>query len=157
MKKLFLFLVLCFIFFQCFDGFADSYNSNNSSYLFSVHAKNGYIKKGKLFLNNVGPSVTYFSDRPQRIAGHMDTDKFLMTWRDRSLRSPNIIISFKDNGVYADMTLEVGDPLYDGNDISFHILGLLESDVPVLYNKKLKFNYPEVFIDGDGCWVMGGC
>jgi hypothetical protein len=138
----------------------DLNNKSEATYLFVMHSKDGYIKGDELFLNNVFQNTVYFSDRPYRIAGHMDTEKFLSTWGEGgddafNKNFPNIVISFKKDGKYVDMTLEVSNPAFDGDDVTFKIDNVLESDVKVEDGKKIKFKYPSLFIDGHGCWVFG--
>lgn len=57
---------------------------------------------GTLTLNGVTASTLYFSDRPQRVVGHMATTDFVDLWGegDNSFESdpPNAVLSFLDPG-----------------------------------------------------------
>lgn len=132
---------------------------SQATYLFVMHATAGYIKNDTLFLNNAGPSILYFSDRPYRVAGHMDTTKFLEIWNTGkdsfNDNPPNIVISFKKDGKPVDITLEISEPQFNGSDLSFKINKILTEDKTIKAGKKLKFKHPSLFIDGQGCWVFG--
>jgi hypothetical protein len=131
---------------------------SKATYLFVIHAADGYIKGDTLFLNNAGPSTLYFSDRPYRLAGHLETDMFLSAWKNGKdsfdANPPNVVISFNRNGKPVDITLEVAAPKFNGSDITFKIIKILQEDETIKAGKKLKFKHPSLFIDG-GCWVFG--
>jgi hypothetical protein len=135
-------------------------DSANATYLFVMHSENGYLKDSELFLGNVGPNTLYFSDRPYRIAGHMETKKFLNTWGYDTEESfdnvpPNVVISFKKGDKFVDMTVEISTPELDGSDVIFNVKRILESDVEIKAGEKVRFQNPGLFIDGYGCWVFG--
>ena len=56
----------------------------------------------KLTLQGITPSTLYFSDRPQRIVGHMATTDFVDLWAtgDNSFETdpPNAVLSFLEPG-----------------------------------------------------------
>jgi len=54
-------------------------DSKNNSYLFVISGTSGSLDGDKLTLNGV-PNVLYFSDRPNRIAGHMSLSEFIEMW-----------------------------------------------------------------------------
>jgi len=54
-------------------------DSKNPGYLFVISETSGLLDGDTLTLNGV-PNVIYFSDRPNRIAGHMSVSKFLEWW-----------------------------------------------------------------------------
>ncbi len=49
-------------------------------YLFVQNAKEAHLADGVLTLKGVNPSTLYFSDRPDRIVGHVTTRKFVGHW-----------------------------------------------------------------------------
>ncbi|MGA7904969.1 MAG: hypothetical protein WCA06_20250, partial [Terrimicrobiaceae bacterium] len=49
-------------------------------FLFVQTAKGFSHEKGRITLRNVNPLTISFSDRPDRIAGHMPTSKFIPMW-----------------------------------------------------------------------------
>ena len=54
-------------------------DSKNTSYLFVISGTSGSLKGDTLTLNGV-PNVIYFSDRPDRVAGHMSLSNFVEMW-----------------------------------------------------------------------------
>jgi len=88
-----------------------------------------------LRLINVSPQVLYFSDRPDRIAGHLTMQKYLDEWSkvqdDFNDDPPNAALSvFEDDDAMNSVTVvEILDPVIDGRDIVYHY-NLLEGDMP---------------------------
>jgi len=54
-------------------------DSKEPSYLFVISGTSGSLDGDTLTLNGV-PNVIYFSDRPNRIAGHMSLSEFIEMW-----------------------------------------------------------------------------
>ncbi len=54
-------------------------DSKNPGYLFVISGTSGSLKGDTLTLNGV-PNVLYFSDRPDRVAGHLSLEKFVELW-----------------------------------------------------------------------------
>jgi len=54
-------------------------DSKNPGYLFVISGTSGSLDGDKLTLNGV-PNVIYFSDRPDRVAGHLSLEKFVESW-----------------------------------------------------------------------------
>ena len=54
-------------------------DSKNTGYLFVISGTSGSLKGDTLTLNGV-PNVIYFSDRPNRIAGHLSLLEFIEMW-----------------------------------------------------------------------------
>lgn len=48
--------------------------------LFVQTAKSVVFENGKLTLNGLAPTTLYFSDRPDRVVGHITSDEFLDAW-----------------------------------------------------------------------------
>ncbi len=57
--------------------------SGNVDVLFVQNAKDVTFKDGKLVLQGVNPVTVCFTDRPARLAGHMQTSKFVPFWSTR--------------------------------------------------------------------------
>ena len=68
-----------------------------SEFLFVQTAKDIAYKDGVLTLQDVSPVTVFFSDRPQRIVGHVRNDLFLKKWAEgsNSFKSdpPNAVLS----------------------------------------------------------------
>ncbi len=48
--------------------------------LFVQTAKSVVFENGRLTLNGLAPTTLYFSDRPDRVVGHITSDEFLDAW-----------------------------------------------------------------------------
>jgi hypothetical protein len=70
--------------------------------MFVQVAKGSTSQGDTLTLNGVSPSTLYFSDRPERVVGHMTTQQFVNDWAvgDNSFASdpPNAVLSFVGTG-----------------------------------------------------------
>lgn len=82
---------------------------------------------GTLTLQAVTPSTLYFSDRPQRIVGHMATADFVDLWDkgDNSFQEdpPNAVLAFLEPGddVPEDAVVVIREPHLDGGQLSYSI------------------------------------
>lgn len=92
---------------------------------------------GTLTMRGVTPSTLYFSDRPQRVVGHMTTADFVELWGegDNSFESdpPNAVLSFLEPGdeVPEDAVVVIKEPRLDGDELAYTI-EVLEGKVPAL-------------------------
>ena len=90
---------------------------------------------GTLTLTGVTPSTLYFSDRPQRVVGHMTTGDFVDLWGvgDNSFEEdpPNAVLSFVPSGadVPQDAVVVIKNPQLAGGELSYSI-DVLEGTVP---------------------------
>ncbi len=82
-------------------GMASETGADGVTYLFVQSAESLKVDDGKIVLKDVDESAIYFSDRPERIAGHMTIEKFVDIWDmgDESfqLSNPNAALSFLDD------------------------------------------------------------
>lgn len=80
---------------------------------------------GRIILRGVTPSTLYFSDRPQRVVGHVGTSEFVGFWDDGEDSfaddPPNAVLAFIGQGetVPAEVVIEISDPLLSGVDLSY--------------------------------------
>jgi hypothetical protein len=89
-----------------------------------------------LTLRGITPSTLYFSDRPQRVVGHMTTADFVDMWSigDNSFETdpPNAVLSFLEPGadVPDDAVVVLKEPNLDSvGDLAYSI-DVLEGTVP---------------------------
>lgn len=83
--------------------------------------------KSTFRLVKVNQQTLYFSDRPERIAGHMKMDQYLAEWAKAegadnfSSDPPNAILSVyepgKDNNIV--VVVKISHPVVDGNDLVY--------------------------------------
>ena len=91
---------------------------------------------GTLTLRGVTPSTLYFSDRPQRVVGHMTTADFVDLWAigDNSFDAdpPNAVLSFLEPGadVPDDAVVVLTKPNLDGAGDLAYSIEVLEGTVP---------------------------
>lgn len=90
---------------------------------------------GTLTLEGVTPSTLYFSDRPQRVVGHMSTSDFVELWDegDNSFESdpPNAVLAFLEPGETTpdDAVVVITNPQLGEGSLSYSI-DVLEGTVP---------------------------
>ena len=112
-------------------------------YLFAMPALSGTANADSLTLNNVS-HVIYFSDRPDRIAGHMTLEDFVKNWNEGSDSftddPPNATLSVLDESGTTETVVELLNLKIDGAAVTF--------TVKVLEGKLLEsFGPATLFID----------
>ena len=91
---------------------------------------------GTLTLRGITPSTLYFSDRPQRVVGHMATTDFVDLWAigDNSFESdpPNAVLAFLEPGagVPEDAVVVLSEPNLDGAGDLAYSIEVLEGGLP---------------------------
>ena len=113
---------------------ASGKQSKKVDVLFVQNAKNMSFSKGKLVLRGVNPVTVCFSDRPARMAGHMQTSKFVPLWsqgKDSFLKdNPNATLSVFRGDNVSDLVVELSNPQLSGNDLTYDAR-ILEGTPPV--------------------------
>jgi hypothetical protein len=91
--------------------------------LFVQNAKDVTFKEGKLVLQGVNPVTVCFTDRPARMAGHMQTSKFVPFWskgKDSFVKdNPNATLSVFNSDNVSDLVVELSNPQLSGNDLTY--------------------------------------
>jgi hypothetical protein len=112
---------------------ASGKQSKNVDVLFVQNAKNMSFSEGKLVLRGVNPVTVCFTDRPARLAGHMQTSKFVPLWsqgKDSFLKdNPNATLSVFRGDNVSDLVVELSNPQLSGNDLTYDAR-LLEGTPP---------------------------
>jgi hypothetical protein len=107
--------------------------SKNVDVLFVQNAKNMSFSEGKLVLRGVNPVTVCFTDRPARMAGHMQTSRFIPLWshgKDSFLKdNPNATLSVFNGDNVSDLVVELSNPQLSGNDLTYDTR-LLEGTPP---------------------------
>ena len=92
-------------------------------------------QEGTLTLHGLTPSTLWFSDRPQRVVGHMTTEQFVQMWSQGPNSfledPPNAVLSWLDQGDDApeDAVVVLRDPVAGEDSISYSI-EVLDGAVP---------------------------
>jgi hypothetical protein len=108
-------------------------SEKNVDVLFVQNAKDVTFKNGKLVLQGVNPVTVCFTDRPARLAGHMQTSKFVPLWsqgKDSFLKdNPNATLSIFSGDNVSDLVVELSNPQLSGDDLTYDAR-LLEGTPP---------------------------
>jgi len=113
--------------------------------LFVQTAKSATLADGKLTLQGISPNTVFFSDRPERVAGHLATSEMIPLWgegKDSFTKDPpNATLSaFGGDGKVMNVVVELRNPALDGDKMSY--------DVKVLQGKMPpKAEGASLFID----------
>jgi hypothetical protein len=112
---------------------ASGKQSKKVDVLFVQNAKNVSFSNGKLVLRGVNPVTVCFTDRPARMAGHMQTSKLVPLWsqgKDSFLKdNPNATLSVFRGDTVSDLVVELSNPQLSGNDLTYDAR-LLEGTPP---------------------------
>jgi hypothetical protein len=90
---------------------------------------------GRIVLRTVAPSTLFFSDRPQRVVGHISTSEFVAIWGEGENSfaedPPNAVLAFIPAGKETpqDVVIEIADPVLTGSDLSY-AAKVLEGTLP---------------------------
>ena len=103
-------------------------------FLFVQTAKDIAYKDGILTMQDVSPVTVFFSDRPQRIVGHVRNDLFLKKWTEgsNSFKSdpPNAVLSiFNDKSPPISAVVVLNNPRLEGNNLAYDVR-TLKGDLP---------------------------
>jgi hypothetical protein len=102
---------------------ASGKQSKNVDVLFVQNAKNMTFNNGKLVLRGVNPVTVCFTDRPARMAGHMQTSKLIPLWsrgKDSFLKdNPNATLSVFRGDNVLDLVVELSNPQLSGNALTY--------------------------------------
>lgn len=88
---------------------------------------------GVLTLQGVAPTTLLFSDRPERITGHIPSKDFLSSWGegDNSFAEdpPNAVLSMFTKDEVHDVVVVLRDPVLEGNQWSYNV-DILDGEMP---------------------------
>ena len=102
-------------------------------FMFVQNALGATFSDGTLTLKDISPTTIFFSDRPDRIAGHGLTAEFVAKWGDgeNSFASdpPNASLSMIVGEEMVDIVAVLTNPRLDGSDLLYDV-EVLEGDIP---------------------------
>ena len=108
-------------------------SERNVDVLFVQNAKNVTFSEGKLVLRGVNSVTVCFTDRPARMAGHMQTSQFVPLWsrgKDSFLKdNPNATLSVFSGDNVTDLVVELSNPKLSGDDLTYDTR-ILEGTLP---------------------------
>ena len=117
--------------------------------LFAQTAREMTSDGGTVHLHGASPATLYFSDRPQRVVGHLTTKQFVEEWsvgEDSFAEDPpNAVISFVEKGdeTPEDAIVVLKDPVLESDTLTYTV-DILEGSLPP------KGELVSVFIDPFG-------
>jgi len=107
--------------------------AKQADFLFVQNAQSIHYADGKLTLKGVSPTTIMFTDRPERIAGHMATARFVPFWskgKDSFLADPpNATLSIVNEDQVNDVVVVLRDPDLKGDELSYNVR-VLEGEMP---------------------------
>lgn len=102
-------------------------------YLFVLTAESAAVADGILKMGDVNPATLYFSDRPDRIAGHLTTEEFIAGWGEGddsfAANPPNATLSILDGPEPQDVVLVLSEPTLEDGELGFSVTVLEGSPV----------------------------
>jgi hypothetical protein len=94
-------------------------------YLIVLTGESATLADGVLRIGDVNPATLYFSDRPDRVAGHLTTEEFVGGWSegDDSFASnpPNATLSILTGPEPQEVVVVLGEPRFDDGDLVFSV------------------------------------
>ena len=103
--------------------------------LFAQTARELTTEGDKVTFHGLSPATLYFSDRPQRVVGHLTTQKFVEEWglgeNSFAVDPPNAVLSYVDGGADLpdDAVVVLRDPLAGNGSLTYSI-EVLDGTVP---------------------------
>ena len=101
--------------------------------LFAQSAAGMSYENGRLTLNGIAPTTLMFSDRPQRVTGHVPTEEFLDSWGDGDNNfaddPPNAVLSIFSEDEVNDVVIVLQDPALDAGNLSYQVK-ILDGEMP---------------------------
>ncbi len=112
-------------------------NPDEVELLFVQSAENVVGQKDKFTMKGINPQTIFFSDRPKRIAGHMDTKEFVEDWQAGKGKNsfvenpPNATLSIFGKDEIVDIVMTLKNPHLEGDELTYDIAVLLKDQLPV--------------------------
>ncbi len=101
--------------------------------LFVQTAHNMSYDDGRLTLHTLAPTTLFFSDRPDRVTGHVTSKEFVDAWDkgDDSFAKvpPNAVLSIFHPDMVSDVVVELMEPTLDGSQLTYSIK-ILDGEMP---------------------------
>ena len=95
--------------------------------LFMQSAHGLTTSNGSVTFHGLAHATLFFSDRPQRVVGHLSSRKFVDQWGEGedsfAEDPPNAVLSFLEDGdtVPEEVTMTISDPHLDGDTLTYTV------------------------------------
>ena len=99
----------------------------NIEALFVQSAHGLTTSKGSVTFHGLAHATIFFSDRPQRVVGHLSSRKFVDQWGEGedsfAEDPPNAVLSFLEVGdtVPEEVTMTISEPQLDGDTLTYTV------------------------------------
>ena len=99
----------------------------NIEALFVQSAHGLTTSNGSVTFHGLAHATLFFSDRPQRVVGHLSSRKFVDQWGEGedsfAADPPNAVLSFLEDGdtVPEEVTMTISDPQLDGDTLTYQV------------------------------------
>jgi hypothetical protein len=106
--------------------FSTAADSDDVEYMFAQTAAGLSINlDGRITLEGVSASTLYFSDRPDRLTGHIPTDEFVSGWGEGpdnfAEDPPNALLSIFEQNEVNDVVVVLTDPKLSEGNLSYAV------------------------------------
>ena len=82
-------------------------------------------RRGRVTLRGVSATTLFFSDRPERLTGHVPTEEFLASWGvgddNFAENPPNALLSIFEEDTVNDVVVVLREPVLSGGDMSYAV------------------------------------
>jgi hypothetical protein len=101
--------------------------------LYVQSARGMTYQDGRLTLEGIAPTTILFSDRPDRITGHIPSEEFFDSWGEGddsfAVDPPNAVLSTFTEDEINDVVVVLEDPALDGDQMSYSV-DILDGEMP---------------------------
>lgn len=88
---------------------------------------------GRLTLHTLAPTTLFFSDRPDRVTGHISSQEFVDSWDkgpdNFESNPPNAVLSVFHPDMVSDIVVELLEPELSGSQLSYTVV-ILDGEMP---------------------------
>ena len=88
---------------------------------------------GKLTLQTLAPTTLFFSDRPDRVTGHISSEEFVDSWDQGpdnfASNPPNAVLSVFHPDMVSDVVVELTEPVLEGHQLTYTVV-ILDGEMP---------------------------
>jgi hypothetical protein len=99
--------------------------ADQPQFLFVQTADSASLADGVLRMGGVNPVTIYFSDRPDRVAGHLTTEEFVATWGEGedsfASNPPNANLSILAGDQPQEIVVTITEPRLEDGDLVYNV------------------------------------
>jgi hypothetical protein len=86
-----------------------------------------------LTLKTLAPTTLFFSDRPDRVTGHISSQEFVASWDQGpdsfASNPPNAVLSIFHDDSVTNVVVELTDPVYENGSLTYVVV-ILDGEMP---------------------------